>query len=62
MMKEKPIWGKRVDKALIDKGMSKKELAKQLGVNYTQLVGVIGGLVINDTIKSNVCAYLGVKE
>lgn len=61
-MAEKPIWGKRVTKVLVDKGMTKKELAEKLNVNYTQMCGVIGGLVINDTIKANVCAYLGIKE
>lgn len=61
-MAVKPIWGKRVDKALIDKNMTKKELAEKLNVNYTQMCGVIGGLVINETIKASVCAFLGVKE
>ena len=61
-MAVKPIWGKRVDKALIDKGMTKKELAEKLQINYTQMCGVIGGIVINEAIKSSVCAYLGVEK
>lgn len=61
-MAVKPIWGKRVDKALIDKGMTKKELAEKLHINYTQMCGVIAGSVINNNIKSSVCAYLGVEK
>lgn len=61
-MKKLPLWSKKVNKALIDKGMSKKELAEKVKVNYTQLCNVISGTVINDSIRVTVCTYLGIEE
>lgn len=55
-----PLWSKRAQKKLIDKGMTKKELANKLGVNYTQMCNVLTGYVYNETITNKICEFLGV--
>lgn len=53
-----PIWSKKAQKKLIDKNMSKKELAERINVNYRQMVNVMTGYVYNETIKQKVCEFL----
>lgn len=53
-----PSWSKTAQKKLIDKNMSKKELAAEIKVNYRQLVNVMTGYVYNDAVKQKVCDYL----
>lgn len=60
-MKETPLWGKKVNFKLIEMGMSKKELAQKVHVNYTQLCSVVSGTLINDNIKATVSAFLGIE-
>lgn len=57
---EAPYWSKEVQKKLIDKNISKKELAKTLKVNYQQMISVLSGNVRNDTMQERICTYLGV--
>lgn len=52
------MWSKKVQKKLIDVGMSRKELAANLKVNYTQLCNVLTGYVYNETIKQKICEFL----
>lgn len=56
-----PVWSKRVQKKMIDKGMSKKQLAKELKRNYCVLVEVMNGKRINDTIAKEICSYFGME-
>lgn len=56
-----PVWSKRVQKKMIDKGMSKKQLAKELKRNYCVLVDVMNGKRINDTIAKEICNYFGME-
>jgi DNA-binding Xre family transcriptional regulator len=58
---EAPTWSKQAQKKLIDKGISKKELAQVLKVNYQQMIGVLSGSVRNDTMQERICTYLNVK-
>lgn len=53
-----PMWSKKALKRLIDVGMSRKELAANLKVNYTQLCNVLTGYVYNETIKQKICKFL----
>ena len=58
---EPPIWSKEAQKILIDKHISKKQLAEALKVNYNQLINVLSGTVVNDTMRERICTYLDVK-
>lgn len=60
MKKNTPLWSKRAQKKLIDKGMTKKELAGALGVNYTQMCNVLTGYVYNEDMTIKICEFLGV--
>lgn len=53
-----PIWSKEVQKKLIDMDMSKKDLARELKVNYTQICNVLSGYVNNETIQEKICTFL----
>lgn len=53
-----PLWAKKATKKLIDRDMSKKELADELKVNYKQLVNVMTGYVYNKRIQDLICEYL----
>lgn len=53
-----PIWSKEVQKKLIDMDMSKKDLARELKVNYTQICNVLSGYVYNETIQEKICTFL----
>lgn len=53
-----PYWSKRAQKKLIDIDMSKKQLAEELKVNYSQLLNVLNGVVINATMQERICTYL----
>ena len=59
--KNVPVWSKRVQKKMIDMGLSKKELAKVLNRNYPQLVSVMNGKLINDTITKEICNYFNME-
>lgn len=56
-----PTWSKEAQKKLIDRDLSKKELAKDLKVNYNQLLNVLSGIVINPTMQERICTYLDIK-
>lgn len=60
MGRNAPFWGKAAAKKLIDLGMTKKELAKELGVNYTQLCNVMSGYLVCEKIANMICTYLKV--
>ena len=53
-----PIWSKKAQKKLIDLGMSKKQLAAELKVNYRQLCNVLTGYVNTEPMKQRICEYL----
>ena len=53
-----PEWSKTVQKWLIDKQMTKKELAEALHRAYTDLVAVMSGQKKNDVMKAQILAYM----
>ena len=57
-----PAWSKKAQKKLIDKEMSKRELAEAVKVNYTQLVNVLSGYLDDKNVKQRVLDYLKIKE
>lgn len=61
MTKTTPVWSKKVQKKMIDKNINKKQLAKEIGCNYNQLVNVMSGLVYNEKIIKAVCTYFGME-
>lgn len=61
MTKTTPIWSKKVQKKMIDKNINKKQLAKEIGCNYNQLVNVMSGLVYNEKIIKSICTYFGME-
>lgn len=56
-----PLWSKNAQKKMIDKDMSKKDLAERLKVNYSQLVNVLSGTVVNPTMQERICTFLNIK-
>lgn len=56
-----PLWSKNAQKMMIDKDMSKKDLAERLKVNYSQLVNVLSGTVVNPTMQERICTFLNIK-
>jgi len=58
-MYEVPDWSVKVQTQMIKVGMTKKVLAEKIGCNYTQLVNVMSGLVINENMKKKIENYFG---
>lgn len=58
-MYEVPSWSIKVQTKMLRTGMTKKELAAKIGCNYTQLVNVMSGLVINENLKEKIENYFG---
>ena len=56
-----PTWSKNAQKKMIDEELTKKDLAKALKVNYTQMIGVLSGKIINPTMQEKICTYLNIK-
>lgn len=56
-----PLWSKNAQKKMIDKDMSKKDLAERLKVNYSQLVNVLSGTVVNPTMQERICTFLNIE-
>lgn len=56
-----PAWSKKVQKRMVDVGMTKKQLANKLNRNYTQLVCVMNGKRFDDTIAKEICNYFGME-
>lgn len=58
-MYEVPDWSVKVQTKMIKTGMTKKALAEKIGCNYTQLVNVMSGLVINENMRRKIENYFG---
>lgn len=58
-MYEVPGWSVKVQTKMLKTGMTKKELAAKIGCNYTQLVNVMSGLVINENMRRKIENYFG---
>lgn len=56
-----PLWSKNAQKKMIDKDMSKLDLAKNLKVNYNQMISVLSGKVINPTMQERICTFLNIE-
>lgn len=56
-----PVWSKRVQKRMIDMGISKKDLARALHCNYTQIINVLSGIVINEVLEKEICNYFNME-
>lgn len=52
------IWYLKVKKKLIDMNMSQKQLAENIGVNYSVLCSVLNGKTIRKPVKEKICDYL----
>lgn len=61
-MKCMPIWAKEAAKRMIDIGMSKRELAEQIGVNYQQMCSVMSGYVGNEYIADRICEHFHIQR
>lgn len=51
-------WNITAKKRMIEKGMSLKELAQILNVNYSVLSAVLNGRTVREQIRCKVCEYL----
>lgn len=56
-MREIPAWSVKVQAKMLKTSMTKKELAAKISCNYSQLVNVMSGLVINDNMKEKIENY-----
>lgn len=52
-----PFWSIRAQQKMLECGINKKQLATELKINYTQLINVMRGVVINDNIEKAIKAY-----
>lgn len=57
-----PLWSRNVQKAMLDRGMKKKDLAKELRVNYSQMCNVMNGVWEDAYMKWKILDYFGMKE
>ena len=55
-------WNTTAKKKLIDLNMSRKELAKATGINYSVMCAVLNGIVIRKSVKERICTYLDIDE
>lgn len=55
-------WNITAKKRLIDLNMSRKELAKATGVNYSVMCAVLNGILIRESVKERICMYLDINE
>lgn len=55
-------WCKKVRKALIDRGMTQGQFAKELGYNRQYLSRVINGTVASGPLTYKISKYLGISE
>lgn len=62
MSRKIPNWSVRVQKKMIERGMKKIELARELKVNEKQLYSVMTGGVINDNMSKMICDYFGIER
>ena len=53
-----PDWGFDANVKMLKLGLTKRDLAKMLGVNYTQLCNVISGTVKNLTLQEKITTKL----
>lgn len=58
-MYEVPDWSVKVQTKMLKTGMTKKVLAEKIGCNYTQLVNVMSGLVINERLRERIENFFG---
>lgn len=58
-MYEVPDWSVKVQTKMIKVGMTKKALAEKIGCNYTQLVNVMSGFVINERLRERIENFFG---
>lgn len=60
--REPPKWSKKVLMKMVDKEMTKRELAAELGCNYTVLVAVLSGTVRRIDLENKIRRYFGMRE
>lgn len=53
-------WNITAKKKLIEKSMTKTELAKALELNYSTVCSVLSGKLINEQYRRAICEYLGI--
>ncbi len=53
-------WNITAKKRMLERGMSLKELAKVLNVNYSVLSAVLGGRAVREQVQKKVCEYLDI--
>ncbi len=55
-------WGKEVKKAMVQNGITMRQMAKDSGYSYTYLSAVINGKKKSQTLKRKISGYLGVSS
>lgn len=59
-MSDKDSWNNTVRKKLIDLGITRRELAKAIGVNYSVMCAVINGNTNRESVKVKINEFLGI--
>lgn len=52
------IWYLKAKKKLIDINMSRKQLAENIGVNYSVLCSVLNGKTVRKSVENKICNFL----
>lgn len=52
------IWYLKAKKKLIDMNMSRKQLAENIGVNYSVLCSVLNGKTVRKSVENKICNFL----
>lgn len=52
-----PIWAKKVRGEMEKRGMSQKQLAKEINCNASELCGILNGLRFSKSLEERICAY-----
>ena len=61
-MSDNVEWSKGVRKKLIDLGMSRRDLAREIGVNYSVMCAVINGNTTRESVRVKINDFLNIKE
>ncbi len=62
IMSDNVEWSKEVRKKLIDLGMSRRDLAREIGVNYSVMCAVINGNTTRESVRVKINDFLNIKE
>lgn len=58
----KTAWAKKAAVAMIEQGLTPKDIAQATGRCYTHTVGVLNGRIVSDTLRREISDYLRISD